>query len=275
MKKNTFKTFLLMGIMSLWFILCMYPLAWTFINSLRPSLDIMDNSWGLPTKIKLENYSIVFDNNDFWIYLKNTVLVVVFSLLVLIVVGTMCSFALSRFKFKWNIIVYSLIVAGVLLPQHASIIPLFVMMKQLNFLDKTIALIIPYVAFSIPTTVFILVAFMKSLPHEIEEAAIMDGTNLFKMYTSIIFPMAMPAIITIMIFEGIAFWNEFMFPLLFTSSNASRTLSIGIRVFVGKRRADFGAMLASVVIFIIPTLVFYFSMSDKIIKGMVSGAVKG
>lgn len=274
--KRGFTTVILNVIMLIWVVLIVYPFTWLILNSLKNTEEIVGNSWSLPQKIKFDNYITLWQYKElFATFLKNSFLVVGLSVVILLLSCAAASFALSRFKFRGNAIIYSLFIFGILLPQYSTMIPLFVLMHKLNLIDNIMALPLPYVAFAIPQSIFILTGFMKALPHELEEAAIIDGAGIFQIFYKVILPLSKPGLVTISIINAVFMWNEFLFPMLFTASQKSRLLSVGMYSFINARQSDYGAWLTGVILSLIPMLIFYSLLHEKIIKGMVAGALKG
>ena len=261
-------------LIAVWTLTVLYPFIWTLINSFKGTTEIISRSWALPVEWKFENYSALFVNSDFFIYFRNTIFVTGVSLVFLVFFSSMASYALACYKFKWTKWVSILFVIGIMIPQHASIIPLFLMLRDMNMLDKAWVLPIPYLAIQLPFSIYILTGYMRAIPKDLIEAATIDGCGPWRTYFRIILPISKPGLTVISIFGGVWFWNEFLYPMLFTSSTSQRTLSIGIKLFIGQRQVDFGTMLAGIIVFIVPTLLFYFSLHKKIIKGMTAGALK-
>lgn len=273
--KLTMPVLLTYTCMITWLVFTMFPFVWLVMNSFKSKNEVLQSSWTLPQSLNLENYKILFQSSEFLIYFKNSVIVTSIALIILIVVASMTSFAISRFHYKWLSILATIFMFGLMIPVHTTILPLFNLMKTLHLIDNFFALPLPYVAFAIPQAVFLLTEFMKDIPREIEEAATIDGCSMFGLYKTIIMPLAKPGIVTICIFNGLFFWNEYLFPMLFTSSVEQRTISVGMFQFISSRGSNYGAWLAAVVISLLPTVIFYSFLNDKVVQGMTAGAIKG
>ena len=272
-KERTFGI-IITAIIALWTLTVLYPFIWTFINSFKGTTEIISQSWALPKYWRFENYSVLFRNSDFFIYFKNTIFITAVSIVFLILFSSMASYALACYKFWWTKWLMILFVIGIMIPQHASIIPLFLMLRDMAMLDKAWVLPIPYLSIQLPFSIYILTGFMRAIPKDFIEAATIDGCGPWRTYFSIILPISKPGITVVSIFGGVWFWNEFLYPMLLISSASERTLSVGIKLFIGERQVDFGSMLAGIILLIVPTLLFYFVLHKGIIKGMTAGALK-
>jgi raffinose/stachyose/melibiose transport system permease protein len=162
-----------------------------------------------------------------------------------------------------------------MIPIHATLLPLFVILKNLHILDSYLALIIPYVAFALPMGIFILTGFLYSIPHELEEAACIDGCNIYQIFTRIILPLLKPGLATVAIFTYLSTWNELMFANTFISSENLKTITVGILSLAGQYTTDWGPIGAGLMIATIPTLIIYILLSDQVQKSLITGAVKG
>jgi N-acetylglucosamine transport system permease protein len=189
----------------------------------------------------------------------------------------MASYSLAKYKFKGSSLLYYLFLAGLMFPIFLGLVPLFFLMKHLALLNSHLGLILVYAAFGLPFTVFVLTAFFRTIPTTIMEAGIMDGCSHFRLYWSIMLPLAKPGLTTVGIFTFISIWNEYILALVLLSSSHLRTLPLGIAVlqFVQFYEVDFGTLFAGLVIVMLPTLVCYIILQNQITKGITVGAVKG
>jgi raffinose/stachyose/melibiose transport system permease protein len=187
----------------------------------------------------------------------------------------MASFVIAREKFKFNNLILSLLLAGVMIPIIALMVPYYKISIGLGLYDSLFGLIVTYTALNIPISIFLIHGFMLSLPKELEEAAVIDGCNFRQRFFNIVLPLTKPGLVTAGTLLFIFCWNEFTYAMLLTSSEASRTLQLGIRFFKSQFVIDYTSMLAAIVITMIPTIFVYIFLHDKIISGMTTGAVKG
>jgi len=264
--------FAVLAIVSLTYL---YPLLWLIINSLKTDDELFANPWSIIPSFQLSNYSTAWISGKVGISFFNSVLVSLISVAVTIVVASMAAFALKRFKWKYSGLVLGLFLIGIMIPIHSTLIPLFMVFNRVGLLNRYISLVLPYVAFALPTSIFILSGFMASFPKEIEEAAIMDGCAMRGVFWKIIFPLSKTPIATISIFNFVNAWNELMFALIFMSDENKMTLPVSLTRFKGQYSTNWTIQLAAVVIMVVPSLVTYFFLNDKIIKSLTVGAVKG
>lgn len=273
-KAPTFKIYsLIFGI--LWLFITLFPLVFLVMNSFKGSMEFfMGNPWKLPSKLFLGNYTKLWSTN-FPHYLINTVIVVSVSLIILILAGSMAAYALSRLKFKFRNFIFIMFIIGITIPIHITLVPVYAITKAIGLYDSIWGLIGPYVGFNLPITIFILKNFMDDIPISIEEAAKIDGATRWNMFWKIIFPLSSPAITAVAIYDLVILWNEFIFALVLINSPENRTLTLGLWDFQGQFTADLPAMMAVLVLSTLPLLVLYTISSEKFIKGMTAGAVKG
>lgn len=258
----------------LWLLLCLFPLYWMFTMSLKDTNEIFGgNVVGLPTQWLWENYANAWGSGGrVSSYLLNSVIDTFATLILTSFFGFMASYGLLRMRWKGQKAVFTYLLMGMMIPMHAALYPLT---ETLLSLTKTNwALIIPYTAFNIPITVLILSGFITNIPYEIEEAACIDGSGIYRTAFTIILPMMVPALITAAIFVFLQVWNELLLATLFTTDKV-RTLTVGIQQMSGQYQTDYGSMGAGLVIATLPTLILYMCMSGQVQRSLIAGAVKG
>ena len=187
----------------------------------------------------------------------------------------MASYFLARFEFRGRKKIHSFFLLGMLVPVHATLVPLFMIMQRIHLLNTRLSLILVYTAIHIPITVYILVSFIKGFPNEIEEAAAIDGTSIFGTFFRIIIPMSKPALATVFILNFLYNWNEFLLSLVLISKKALYTIPIGLTAFSDTESSFPTLQMAALIIVLVPTLILFLSMQDHLVKGMIAGAVKG
>lgn len=269
------KSVLMYSFLSLYTVISLYPIYFAIISSLKSDTEIFINPFALPKVFRFENYKRAWELANVGIFFKNSVLITVCVTIALIIVGTMASYILARFSFKLKSVVYLYFVMGMMIPVQSTIIPIAFNIGTFRLKDSIPALILVMTAFSISMTIFILTGFMKGIPKELEESAIIDGCNVFKVYWKIILPMSVPAIATASIFNFLAAWNNLLFPLIFISKKELMPISYGLLSFFGERQSDYGGVMAAIVITILPPMVAYVLLQEKVQKGLTAGAVKG
>jgi len=259
----------------LWLFITLFPLVFLVMNSFKNSMEFfMGSPWELPKKLFFDNYTQLLSTN-FSHYLMNTVIVVIVSLIILVLAGSMGAYALSRLKFKFKNFIFIMFIVGITIPIHITLVPVYAITKNIGLYDSIWGLIGPYVGFNLPITIFILKSFMEDIPISIEEAAKIDGATRWFIFWRIIFPLSTPAITAVAIYDMVILWNEFVFALVLINSPENRTLTLGLWDFQGQFTADIPAMMAVLLLSTLPLLVLYAVSGEKLIKGMTAGAVKG
>lgn len=257
-----------------WFLITAYPLLFMFITSLKNNMEFFESIWSFPKQFNFDNYRRVFESG-FLKYFLNSLLVSILSVVLIIVTGSMASYAITRFKFRYSNVIFSLFLAGMMIPIHITLIPLYKMTQSFGLYDNLYGLVGPYVAFNLPTSIFILTGFMKDIPIEMEEAAYMDGANAFQIFTKVIFPLSKPAISTVAIYNFLMLWNEFVYALVLLSSQKNWNLTMGLWNFQGEFGVNIPLVMAALFMSILPLILVYIFLQEKIIKGMMAGAIKG
>lgn len=259
----------------LWCVITFLPFFYMVMGTFKEQFELlMGGVFKMPEKMYLNNYVEVFRGN-IWNYLKNSVLVLVISLTVLLITSACAAYPLSRFKFRMNKPIYSLIVACMSVPIHVTLLPIFMMAVKTHLYDSIWALIGPYIAFNLPISVFILVTFMQGIPKELEEAAEIDGCGKYKIFWSIMFPLVKPGLATLAIYNSVNMWNEFSFALTLTQRAENRTLPLAIWEYQGQYAMNVPMILTVLVVSVLPMIIAFIFGQDKLIKGMMAGAVKG
>ena len=253
------------------------PLVWVFLTSLNSNQDFYSNVWGLPKEWVWSNYARAWERGNIGSGVINSVVVSLGALAVNLVCSTTSAYALSRFEFRGRKALYGLYVAAIMVPSIITLIPQYFMLLQLNLLDTRLGLILVYGLSSVPFSTFMLFGFFKALPHELEEAAMIDGAGYIKTFRTIMLPLAQPGVITVMIVNFIDYWNEYYKAMSYVTTPSKLTIPVGLVQFTqqSQYRIDWGALMASNIIMIIPTIVVYCIFQNSIQKGLTAGAVKG
>lgn len=252
----------------------LFPLYWMFTFSLKSNKEIFGgNIIGFPQNWEWDNYVKIFERAHLGRYLFNSVVVTGFTIAFTLILSAMATYAIVRLKWKLSGAVYFIFLTGMMLSIHAVLLPLFVNMKPL--LDTYWALIIPYVAFAMPTAILLMVGTLEALPKELEEAAFIDGANIYRVFWQIIMPLMKPILSTVAILTFLSSWNEMMLAIAFVSGEKYKTITVGVNDMVGKYSTKWGLIGAGLTIATIPTLVLYVFLSKNIQKSLAMGAVKG
>ncbi|MHB0897694.1 MAG: carbohydrate ABC transporter permease [Spirochaetales bacterium] len=263
------------AVLAFFLVAALLPLVWLVINSFRTNLELETSPLGFPTKISLQNYRNAIVTGDLGRLLLNSVIAAIGSVSLNLIVASMASFILSREKFRGRDAIYTIATAGVLIPIVSFMVPYFWMITKTGLYDKLLSLILTYAAINLPVSISLITTFMRAIPKELEEAAIIDGCGFNQRFAKIIFPLSRSGLATAGTFCFIYAWNEFVMAMLFTSSVSSRTIQLGIRYFTSQFITDYTGMFAAIVLSIIPSILVYVFLQDKIISGLTAGAVKG
>lgn len=269
-RTGTVKTIVLLFIT----VVQLFPLYWMFTFSLKSNREIFGgNIVGLPENWEWANYAKVFEKAHLGRYLFNSTVVTGLTIAFTLILSAMATYAIVRLKWKLSKFVYFTFLTGMMLSIHAVLLPLFVNMKPV--LDTYWALIIPYVAFAMPTAILLMVGTLEALPKELEEAAFIDGANIYRVFWQIIMPLLKPILSTVAILTFLSAWNEMMLAIAFVSGEKYKTITVGVNDMVGKYSTKWGLIGAGLTIATIPTLFLYVFLSKNIQKSLAMGAVKG
>lgn len=261
------------------------PVAWVFMASLKSNAEFIGkdvNPFALPKKLIWENFVIAFGQAKMGEYLLNSILVTALSLVLLLIVALPAAYCLARFEFKGKKIISTGFMAGLFVNVNYIVVPIFLILSSANrlfnvefFLNNRVVLAVVYASTSLPFTIYLLRGYFQTLPKSYEEAALIDGCGYFKTMIKIMVPMARPSIITVILFNFLAFWNEYIIAFTLMSSR-NKTLPVGLQnlMAVEKTATNYGIMYAGLVIVMIPTLVLYILVQKKLTQGMSLGGLK-
>jgi len=251
------------------------PLIWQVLTSLKTDYELTRIPPLLPGSPTLTHYITIFEGRMFFRIMMNSVIVASSTTVLAIMIGSLCAFALAKLRVRYKAVILVFILSASMFPPIATVSPLFMLIRAAGLRDSWFALIITYTTFSLPLSVWILTSFFREVPDEIFRAARIDGCTSFQSYAKIILPLSVPGIFATSILVFIYAWNEFLYALTFTSTEASRTIPVAIALFPGIHEIPWGEIAAASVIVTIPLVVLIFSFQKKIIEGLTAGAVKG
>ncbi|MFA9398052.1 MAG: carbohydrate ABC transporter permease [Clostridiaceae bacterium] len=251
------------------------PMIWLVISSFKTNAELIASPFALPKKLQVENYINAFKVSGLGMLFVNSIIVSVLATILNVIVASMAGYVIARFHFKFKEVIYTLVVAGIMVPISSLMVPYFTLITKLHIYDTRFALILTYAAVSLPISTFIIRGFMDTIPIELEEACTIDGCNFYQRFYKIILPLSRSGIVTAGTFEFLYCWNEFVYAMLLTSSQSTRTVQIGIRYFTNQFTTDYVSMYAAIVVSLIPSIVGYIIFQDQIISGLTGGAVKG
>ncbi len=256
-------------------ITCLFPLIWMFYSSLKTQKEFSLDIISLPKILHFENFIEAIKVGRMHMFFGNSLFNSVISVVLIIIIGFVIAYFLSRYNFKMRNLIYVLFLFGMLVPVHSLLIPLFIQFKVLWLLDKRFTLILPYVAFGLPMAIFLFESFIKSVPVEIEEAAYLDGSSTSTIIFKIVLPVCRPVLSTILILSFLNSWNEFPFALILLRKQSLKTIPIGLSNFNGAYSVNYPQLMAAMVIAVLPVIIIYLLASKRIIEGMTAGSVKG
>jgi len=254
--------------------LCIAPVLYIIIGGFRTNAEITVDPSGFPTKWQFVNYSEVLSSPIFWRQVANSVICAVGTTVGVVILGVAASFVLARYNFSGRAALYALFAAGLMFPITVAITPLYIMIRGLGLSDSLAGIILPQIAFALPTTVIILVPFLRAIPKELEEAASIDGASRLGFFFRMVIPLSIPGVVTVGILAFIASWNSYILPLFILNNENSYTLPLGVQAFASQYSVDTARVLAFTSLSMIPALLF-FTLFERRIVGGLTGAVKG
>jgi len=263
-------------VLGFWTLLIIVPLLWTLMSSFKTSSEIFASPFELPADWNFDNYVSAWTTQGIGRYFVNTVIVVGCALVLVMILGSMCAYVLACFSFRGRRFIYYSMLAGLTFPIFMAIVPLFFVLKQIGLLNTLPGLILTYVAFALPFTVFFLHSFFKALPGEVYEAAQIDGAGEWRTFFSVMLPMARPGMASVAIFNFLGLWNQFLLPVALNTDSKNYVLSQGMASFASQAgyAVDFGALFAAVVITVAPVLVVYIIFQRQLQVSVTAGGVK-
>jgi len=255
--------------------LVLAPMVIMGLSAFKSTREIFQNPFGLPGVWRWENFARVWVEAKFALYFRNSILVTMASIIIILILGAMAGYALGRFRFGGSDLLYLYFLSGLMLPIRLGIIPLFILMRNLHLLDTLWALILTYAASGLPSAVFILTGFFRTLPADLDSAARIDGAGEWLIFQRIMVPLVRPALVIVAVYNLIPIWNDFFFPLVFIQTDRLKTLPLGMTTFFGQYSTDWGALFAGLTLAALPVVTLYALLSQQFIRGLTAGAVKG
>jgi raffinose/stachyose/melibiose transport system permease protein len=254
--------------------LTLAPVAYIVLGGFRDNSQLTVDPSGWPSPWRLSNYTKILQSSTFWREFTNSVIAAGATTLLVISLGLSASYVLARYRFRGRGFMFGLFAAGLMFPITVAITPLFILLDKLNLTNSLIGVILPQVAFALPTTIIILVPFLQAIPMEIEEAAAVDGCSRLAFYVRMVLPLSLPGVLTTGILTFVASWNSYLLPLFVLSNTNQFTLPLGVQQFHSQYASDTAAVLAFTSLSMIPALVFFTAFERRIVGGL-QGAVKG
>jgi raffinose/stachyose/melibiose transport system permease protein len=250
------------------------PVLYVMLGGFRTTSQINADPTALPSPWVLDNYVAILTAGAFWQFLANSALIAVVATVLAVALGSMAAFALSRYTFKGSEAMYGLFTLGLLFPIGVATLPLYLMLRQLDMLENPFGVAIPQAAFSLPVTIVILRPFMRAIPGEIEEAAVLDGASRLGFFWRILLPLSVPALTTVAVLAFVTSWNAYLLPLVVFNESQNFTLPLGVATFQSQYTQDTARVLAFTALSMLPALGF-FALAERRIVGGLTGSVKG
>ena len=264
------------GFLILWAFMVVMPLLWAVMTSFKDDSSIFSSPWALPDKLHFDNWARAWTDANMSDYFLNTILVVAGSLIGTLVLGSMAAYVLARFDFPGNRFIYFLFIGGMSFPIMLALVPLFYVVNNMGLLNTIHGLILVYIAYSLPFTVFFLHAFFRTLPTSVAEAAFVDGASHSRTFFQIMLPMAKPGLISVGIFNFLGQWNQYMLPTVLNTDPDKRVLTQGLVQLAASQgyKGDWSGLFAGLVMAMLPVLAAYIIFQRQVVQGLTAGALK-
>ena len=256
---------------------CIFPIVWMIYSSLKEKRVFNADIVGLPKSPTLINYTRILTNPDYHLpeSMFNSFRTTALSILLIVAFSFIVGYILARVRFKLNRVLYVMFLMGMLIPIHSLLVPIYVVFQKCGINNRWFTLLLPYVSFGLPMGIFLVEGYVKTIPVSLEEAAAIDGSNFTHTLWTIILPICRPILTTVAIIQVFSCWNEFSFALVLIKDVSLQTVPLALTQFKGQFASDYPKQMAAMLITMAPVVILYFAFSKEIIKGMVSGAVKG
>jgi raffinose/stachyose/melibiose transport system permease protein len=251
------------------------PVLFGVLGGFKDTGQLVTRPFGLPDPWIFDNYAEMLGSSGFWRPLGNSIFIAVATTLLVVLASAMAAFVFARFAFRGRELLFTVFSIGLMFPFAVAILPLYVLLREMDLLDNPLGVILPQAAFGLPMTIIILRGFFRDIPASVEEAAILDGCTPFGFFWRILLPMARPALATVSVLAVVASWNNFMLPLVVFNDQTLWTLPLGVQQFQGQYAADTARILAYVTLAVVPSLAFYALAERHLTSGLTSGATKG
>ncbi|MCU6791916.1 carbohydrate ABC transporter permease [Paenibacillus sp. WQ 127069] len=255
-------------------LLQLIPLAWLVLISFKNNSEIqLGGIFSLPKVWLFSNYSSAWIQGQVGENFLNSLIVGVITVFFVLLLSSMMAYALTRMRFKFSNILLLILLAGVMVPIHATLVPLFILLKNLGLLKTQLSIILPYITINIPIGIFILSSFLRSLPKELEEAAFIDGYGIIRTFFQVVLPLLKPTLASVGIFTFLHVWNELLMAATFIQKSSLRTLPLGLMNFSGEYSVEWGPLCAAMLISTIPLILIYIYFSEQMEKSFTAGSI--
>jgi raffinose/stachyose/melibiose transport system permease protein len=251
------------------------PLSFSVLGGFRTTGQLVVDPVGLPNPWVFTNYLSTLGSGAFWQQVRNSTVIALLTTALVVPASSLAAYVLARYRFRGREAIYILFTLGLLFPVAVAILPLFIALRQIGLLNNPLGVALPQAAFGLPLSIVILRPFFRSIPRDLEDAAVIDGCGPFRLYWSVMLPLSRPALATVSILTIVGSWNAFLLPLLVLPRQAGWTLPIGVNNISTTYSTDTALILAYTTLAMVPALFFYFIAERQIVKGLSTGAVKG
>lgn len=263
--------------LAVWSVIVIFPMIWVIMTSFKTDQEIFFSPWLPPARLMWDNFARALIKANIGRYFINSMIVILPSIFFTLLFSTMAGYVLARYQFPGNRVIFYAFMGGMLFPVMLALVPLFFLLQSLKIGDSFFGLILVYIAYSLPFTVFFMTGFLKTLPSELIEAAIIDGAGNFQLFFRIVIPLAQNGLVSMGIFNFLGQWNQYILPLVLLTSSSKYVLSQGLAFLQHQQRyqSDWSGLFAAIVLIMVPTLIVYVIFQNQIQKGLTVGALKG
>lgn len=274
LSKERLSYFLIYTALVFYSVISLYPVYLIVVNSFKDRRALFLSPYGLPNPLSFEGYETVFARADFLTFFRNSAVVTLMSIALVLLLGTMLAFALEQYQFPGNRWLFVYFILAIIIPNRLGTVSMIGVMKFFGLQGTIWALIAVYTAYGIPIALYILSNFVRAVPNDLISAARIDGASDYRILFRIIAPLLRPAMVSVSIFIMLPIWNDLWFPLVLANEESSRTITLGVSMFVGQFSTDWAALLSSLSLAIVPILILYLVLSRQLLSGLSDGAVK-
>ncbi len=266
---------ILFAIASVWLVIAGAPFYFMALTSFKERFELFSGDvFAFPKNPTFANINDVLTGGSFFNYVRNSVVIVSISVVLILAISSMAAYVFARMRFKLNRPLFTLIIAGLVIPLHITLIPVYLFTRDIGLYDTLWALLGPYVAFNLPLSIFILTEFMRGIPREMEEAAYIDGAGPIRTFLRIMLPLSTPGLATLAIYNSVVLWNEFVFAFVLITSPRSLPLPLAIWEYQGQYSMNIPAIMSVLTLSALPLILVYIVGQERVLKGMMAGALK-
>ena len=261
--------------LSFWTLMVVFPMLWVISSSLKTDKEIFMSPWQLPAQLGFENFVRAWSKANIGLYFFNSLAVILPAIFFTLLFSAMAGYVLARFAFPGNRFIFYSFLGGMLFPVMLALVPLFFLLQSFKIIDSHFGLILVYIAYSLPFTIFFMTGFLKTLPTELLEAAIIDGAGPIRLFFQVVLPLLRPVMVTVIVVQSVAIFNDFTNPLYYLPGKQNVTVQLTLFNFQGQFNTSLHLLFMNILLITIPPLIVYLFFNRQIVAGMTAGAVKG